>query len=106
MARQSRALAQALTAPTNVIPFKLVQSPGQRSKKPRVAMTDIILLETRVRNARDVCLTAYEEGEKLKKQLVSIAVRIGEAAAKYEHAQGVWEDLNNQLRNLSAQGAV
>lgn len=60
----------------------------------------------RADDATDAKLSAYEECERLKRQLVSIATKIGEASARYEAAYEASVDATTALREFKAQQKV
>lgn len=62
-------------------------------------------LRQRAEDASDAAFTAYEECERLKKQLVSIAAVIGEASARYEAAREASVDATTALRTFKAKEA-
>jgi hypothetical protein len=93
MAHPTRAFAQAQPhAPLNVIQFQA----HARDRRERELLQ-------RADDATDAKLSAYEECERLKQQLVSIATKIGEASARYEAAYEASVDAATALREFKAQ---
>lgn len=66
----------------------------------RAAELQALRLKDQLDDAHDACLSAYEEQERLKRELVAIATRIGEKAAEYERAQDVRQAVRDQIAAL------